>query len=277
MEKKMGNFMDCDEEESKMRRFSEPKINKRKLYFLLALFAIVLGMFVASVARAEEKKECEDNPDVPKVACNVFDQKTWDKHKAETKKLLKGASNVFKNYDRKRFYINLGAENYKVEQPNGFEMESDNFVGRLGYQFTDNWAVEYEMSKARDGYFMNNNAPANFKWSDQGVWVKFDFMPGERFRPFGKLGIVESKEDNYQPAIILGDEHPDEWDVDSFGWNSSDINIGLGIGAEVRLYEGFGIRWDTSFVNRDRTDWYGIKISEVDKHIKTGLTGVYRF
>ncbi len=269
MERNMSNFIDLDEEESKMLRFSKTKINKRKLYFLLALFAIVLGAFFASVANAEEmKKEKCETP-----SCNHFDQKIWNKLKAENEGYLRNVNSKLNG-----IYINLGGENYKVEQPNDFEMEADNFVGRLGYQFNDNWAVEYEMSKARDGYFMNNNAPANFKWSDRGIWVKMQLMPLEgRFSPFVRAGIVESSEDNFQPAIILGDEHPDEWDVDSFGWSSSDINIGLGIGAEVRLYEGFGIRWDTSFVNRDRTDWYGVKISEVDKHIKTGLTGVYRF
>ena len=62
-----------------------------------------------------------------------------------------------------------------------------------------------------------------------------------------------------------------------FGWCSFDVNIGMGVGAEIRLYEGFGIRRDTSFVNRDRADWYGVKIAGINKNLNAGLAGVYRF
>ena len=270
----MSNFIDLDEEESKMHRFSKQKINKRKLYFLLALFAIVLGAFFASVANAGEMKKCEDNPDATKMACDVFDQKTWDKHKAETDMLLKGASNVLK-FEHEKFYINLGGENIEVKHPNGFRMDADNFVGRLGYQLNDNWAFEYEISKAKDGYFMNNNAPANYKWSDMGVFVKYDFLPDEKFKPFARVGVVQMKEKGSQPDLY-------GWGTDvvlieGWNWSSSDQSLALGVGAEFEVTKKFGIRWDTSWIDRERTDLRGNKSSGDNRHIKTGLTGVYRF
>ena len=51
----------------------------------------------------------------------------------------------------------------------------------------------------------------------------------------------------------------------------------FGVGAEFAVNEKFGIRWDTSWVQRDITDLKGIRAGGSDKHVKTGLTGVYRF
>ena len=228
----------------------------------------------------DEKKKCEDNPDVTKMACDNFSQKTWDKLKAETDEVLNGASNAINSLNASKFYFSLGKEDLTIEAPNGFEMEQRQNVGRIGYQIDEDWAVEFEMAKVNEAHDFNHGKAAFYTWSDQSIWVKKSFMTEERFQPFARVGIVQMKEKGSQADIDLSPFHPDgsdEYNVAGWNWESKDTNIAFGVGAEFAVNEMFGIRWDTSWAQRDNTDLQGNRIGGSDKHIKTGLTGVYRF
>ena len=179
-----------------------------------------------------------------------------------------------------KFYFSLGKEDLTIEAPNGFEMQERQNVGRIGYQIDEDWAVEFEMAKVNDAHDFNHNVAAFYTWSDQSIWVKKSFMTEERFKPFARVGVVRMKEYGSQADIDLSPFHPDgsdEYNVAGWNWESKDTNIAFGVGAEFAVNEMFGIRWDTSWAQRDNTDLQGNRIGGSDKHIKTGLTGVYRF
>lgn len=274
--------------EEELRSNERRLISKRVFYVVLA-GAVLFAAFVIGTNGAnaggmkEERKACEDNPDVTKMACEQFDQKTWDKHKAETDKALEGASNAMDGFDREKFYFTLGEDTYR--RRSGVDLDSKNWNVRLGYQLTDNWAIEGEISKARDGHNLNNNYPSNHKFSDAGIYAKFEPIPGERFSPFLRAGIIETKVKNVQPGFDF--EWTDEAGTlvqdevcgghgGSCAWSSSDIDLSLGLGAELEVTDKIGLRGDISWVNYSLEGGNSNNTSS-EKHFKYGLSAVYRF
>ncbi len=169
-------------------------------------------------------------------------------------------------------YINLGQENLTKKSYNGYEMEQRQNVGRVGYQFNDDWSVELELAKVNGAYDFNSGVGAFYTWSDQSLWIRKSFLQNERVKPFVRAGVVQMKEDGSQATIVLPDGV-----MQGYDWKSIDHNVGFGIGAEMDISHGFGLRWDTSYMRRDKTDLEGERTGKVDEHIKTGLTAVYSF
>ncbi len=180
------------------------------------------------------------------------------------------------NFDPSRLYVTLGQENLEITEPNGFDMEEPQNVGRIGYYITDDVSVELQLSKTNTAHDFSNGNQAFYTWSDQSIWARKSFMTEEKFKPFARIGLVRTEEYGIQGPIDLRPFGVDEvlpgWD-----WGSSDRAIGLGVGMEYEVDENFGIRFDTSWWQVARTNNLGEKSFGNEDHVKTGLSIVYGF
>ncbi len=190
-----------------------------------------------------------------------------------------GMKSDMMKFDPSKIYLNFGLTEYKVEHSNDFEMSTDNWTGRIGYQIDDIFSVEFDMAKNKDPYVVNNNHEPYYTWNDKGIFVKANLATEETFRPFVKLGVVQTRQFYNSDHIDLSpwyDGSHDE-DIEAFTVNVKDRNLSVGFGAEYDLTDNFGLRWDTQWVKFDKHNFYGEKVGGTRKHIKSGLSAVYRF
>ncbi len=208
-------------------------------------------------------------------------QAVQDRHKEETDEILDSfqfPSDMM--FGQGKIYVNFGIAEYVVEHQDNYHMDAKNWTGRIGYQIDDIWSVEFDMSKDKDSFVVNNNHVPYYNWNDMGVFVRASMLPEEKFRPFVKVGVVQTKQHYNSDLVDLAPFHPDgsdEWNIDAYQLNVKDRNLALGFGAEYDLTDNFGLRWDTQWVKFDRFNHYEERIGGTRKHIKSGLSAVYRF
>ncbi len=201
---------------------------------------------------------------------------------AKSEKENGGMKSDMMKFDQSKLYFTLGENTYRAE--GGFNQDSKNDNYRIGYNIDDDWAIEFEWSKARAGYTFKNNIPSTHWYSDKGLYVKYEPYTIKKISPFLRAGIIKTEVKNTQPGFDVKwtDDGVDYTDsiCGGFGsscdWDEDDVDLSLGFGANWEITENFGIRGDISYINYSIGGGDSNNKGE-NKHIKSGLSLVYSF
>ena len=275
--KKKNNFIDCDKEH--LWKSNERRLISKRLFYVVLAGAVLFAAFVIGTNGANA-----NGINAIKDAGIILMAEKDDKF-AKIKKRVNYQKDKFTdgiNPFADKLYVNFGLQELENtedgEDADGEVWKSTQQVIRIGYQIRDKWAIEWEYADSVDDltvtYAVRGDYPSEdntYSWSEHGLWIKRGFFIEEPLVPFLRVGIINSKEDfykdNYKGQIV---EEP-------MTYNGTDLALGLGGGFEFAVNDNFGIRFDTSWNDRQATRSRGINGQGSDKHFKTGLSGTFRF